>query len=441
MKRLVLSCLVAGAVLLATIAGLERARHQWDLTAESSLSLSATTKSVVGSVGRKVQITAFLDRNLPGRAESAALLERYRRLNRRISYRLRDPSNATGLAQRLGVDPVFGGVALQSGSRVERAPTVTEQDVTAGLARIVRGTTATVCFASGHGEADRNATTAAGYSRAAAVLTSNGYKVQTVDLLSATVIPPVCRVMVLAAPTAPLGTAASAALSAFLVGDGRALVTADPESTVDLSPLTRPWGVGFERGIAVEGDADHHLPGDPLSIVVSSYSTANPIAHRLAPTVFPGAEALVADDAPARGRTVSVIARTTKVAYLEKDPAAFHFDPGVDTGGPLDLVVATDQSRTDQGHVHRTRIVVAAEGDWASNAFIDLAGNSRLLVQSLDWLTLDEDLVTVSANIPALRPLPLTDRRRSYALFMAVAIIPLFLLLVFASTWAVRRGR
>lgn len=441
MRRLVVAAGAAALLVALALGLLERTRRQWDLTSNQSLSLSSTSKDVVRSLHRRVQITAFLDRSIPGRAESAALLERYRRLNPRISYRLRDPAGAAALAQRLGIDPVFGGIALQSGDRIERAPTVTEQDITAGLARIVRNNHALVCLTSGHGEPDPAATTPNGIADAVALLRSNGYRMKTADLLTSTVVPAECRAVVVTNPTAPLGDKAVAALARFLENDGRALVLSDPESTADPTPVTKPWGIGFVRGIVAEGDDDHHLPGDPLSVVVTKYGSASPVVTRLAPTLFPGAEGLDAAETSASGRTVALLARSTAASFLEKDPVAFHFDDGTDVPGPITIVAAVDQSRVQAGRVHRTRLVAAGEADWMTNAFVGQAGNGRLLVQSLDWLTLDEDLVSVSANIPPYRPLPLTDRRRSYALFMAVGVMPLALLLVFGSIWAVRRGR
>jgi hypothetical protein len=440
MRRLAVTAVVAAVVLVVGLGGLERTRRQVDLTAERSLSLSAVSKDVVSHVRKPVSVTAFIDRTSAGRAEAAGLLERYRRLNRRITFRLRDPDDAPGLAQRLGIDAVFGGVALQMGSAVERGPTVTEQDVTAGLARLVRGTSATVCFATGHGEVDVGSTVSAGGSAAAALLRSNGYRVQTVDLLSGSSVPPACRALVLARPTGMLG-AAGGVVAAWLAGGGRALVTVDPESVVDVRAVTEPYRIVPERGVVLEGDDGRHLPGDPLTPVITRWESGNPLVRRLPPVVLPGAQGLLVREGTSEGMTVNVLGRTTAAAYLERDPAVFDFAPGVDVSGPVALVAAADASSITAGVVTRTRLVVVAEGDWMTNGFLDQAGNGRLLVQSLDWLTLDEDLVTVSANIPSVRPLTVTDRRRQYALFLSAVAVPLFVVLCGSVVWAWRRGR
>jgi hypothetical protein len=440
MRRLVLTAVGAVVALVLVVGLLERTRRQVDLTAERSLSLSAVSKDVVAHVRKPVSVTAFLDRTSAGRAEAAGLLERYRRLNRRITFRLRDPDDAPGLAQRLGIDPVFGGVALQMGTAVERGPTVTEQDVTAGMARLLRGTAATVCFATGHGEVDLGSAASAGGSAAAALLRSNGYTVQPVDLLAGSSVPAACRALVLARPTGALGLAGGV-VAAWLAGGGRALVTVDPESTVDVRAVTEPYRIVPERGVVLEGDDGRHLPGDPLTPVITRWEAGNPLVRRLPPVVLPGAQGLSVQAGARDGMSVSVLGRTTEASYLERDPTVFDFTPGADVRGPVALVAAADASSITGEVVTRTRLVVVAEGDWMTNGFLDQAGNGRLLVQSLDWLTLDEDLVTVSANIPSVRPLTVTDARRRYALFLSAVAMPLFVVLCGLVVWAWRRGR
>jgi ABC-type uncharacterized transport system involved in gliding motility auxiliary subunit len=91
--------------------------------------------------------------------------------------------------------------------------------------------------------------------------------------------------------------------------------------------------------------------------------------------------------------------------------------------------------------VRRTRVVVVGDVDFATNDFVDQAGNAALLVRSLDWLTLGEDLVTVSANLARPRPLDLTAGRLSYARFLTAVLVPALFLLAGAVVWAVRRSR
>ena len=415
----------------------EHTERAFDLTAERSLSLTSQSVRIAHAVRRPVRISAFLRRSEGGRSEAAALLDRYRRENRRIAYRVLDPDDSPGEASRMDVDPIVGGLVLVMGKQVEHAPTVTEQDVTAGLARLLRARSATVCALAGHGEPGTDSTVNDGLSVGAELLTNNGYRVRTVDLLVERALPEGCDAILLVRPTAPLGDAEQT-IATYLAAGGRALVLTDPVSTVDLNPVIQPYGLGIDRGIVVERDPDSHLPGDTITPVVHTYRDASPVARRLPPTVFPGVQRVTTASDNGRGLSVAGFARTSPASFLSRQ-AQPAFDPEHDERGPIVVAASADRSRTEGGRVRRTRVVVVGDSDFASNAFIREAGNSRLLVQALDWVTLQEDLVSVSANLPALRPLALTDARRRYLLFLTAGVIPGLFLLGGAMVWAVRR--
>ena len=441
-RRLAASVVVV-VVLIGVDIAADRSRRLVDLTETRSLTLSEQTKDVVDRLDRldrRVRITAVLARRDPGRAPAVSLLDRYRRLNRRISVRVVDPSAAPGEVRRLGVDPVLGGLAVTAGDRNEIAATASEQDITSALARLQRERKPMVCFTSGHGEASPSATTQDGLSFVVETLGRNGYQVGGVDLLNVTEVPVSCEGVVVAKPTAPLGDAASV-LSRYLEGGGRLLALTDPESDVDLSALLAPYGLGTSRGIVLETDESLRFPEDPTRPIVLRYQSPSPIVRRLAPTFFPGAQAVtVAPEADqAEGVTAVPVASTSGRSFLEREPLVPSFDPIVDLQGPVAVVAASDRSFVDGGRITRTRVVVTGDTDFATNAFVGEAGNSALVVRSLDWLTLEEDLVTVSPNVPTLRLLQLTSARLQYARLLAVAVIPGLFLLLGALVWAARR--
>src|SRR5205823_1800230 len=134
--------------------------------------------------------------------------------------------------------------------------------------------------------------------------------------------------------------------------------------------------------------------------------------------------------------------RTSGGSYLEREPQGVsRFDPGRDVRGPITLAAAADKSTNLETTVRRTRVVVVGDVDFATNAFIAQAGNGELLLRAVDWAALEKDLVAVSANLPAVRPIDLTEGRLGYARVLLAAIVPGFFLLGGAVVWALRRGR
>ncbi|HMC52381.1 MAG TPA: GldG family protein [Acidimicrobiales bacterium] len=439
-RLLVLATVLAGVVVLGFLT--DRVHGEIDLTAGHSLSLSKETKDVLGHVHHQVRITAFLLRSDPSRAQAASLLARYRGRNHWIAYRVLDPTETPGEAARLDIDPTEGGVALSMGGLVERAPTVTESDLTSGIARLLRHHPAALCITTGHGEPSIDESGRAGLGTLAGLLASNGYRVQSVDLLVHPSVPSSCDGLVIVNPTSPLGPAQQA-VADYLAAGGRTVVLNDPASTVDLTPLLQPYGMAVVHGIVLEGDDGSRLPGDPLSPVVHDFTSSSPVVRHLPPVVLPTAEAVLTASEPGRGLSVAPLAATSRLSFLSRRPSATgtRFDPAVDLRGPINLGGAADLVANEGGRVRRTRVVALGDSDFATNGLIGEGGNARLLVQSVDWVTLEEGLVSVSTNIPELRPLALTEARLRYLRFVAAGVVPSLFLLAGGMVWAFRRGR
>ncbi|MBV8690993.1 MAG: Gldg family protein [Actinobacteria bacterium] len=434
---------VAALVVLAVLGGLaDRTHHLFDLTSTNALTLTKQTRDVLHGVHHKVEVTAFIARTESGRSEAAALLQRYRRINRLVTFKVVDPADAPALLQRLKVDPTVDAVAASTGSHVARAPTITEQDVTSVIAQVVRNVNATLCAATGHGEPDPGGEDPTGMASAMRLLELNSYKVRSVDLLTDPRVPESCSVLLLAAPTAALGRAEDA-IKTYLAGNGRAVVLADPLSTIDLSPLLAPYRLSIQRGIAVDPGPDAHMPDDPATLLVRTYSSANPMVRRLPPTQFPAAEGIaVGDVTDAGGLSAVPVIQTSDRGYLETNPDHRGFTPGEDHKGPVTLVAAADLSHVaGPEKIIRSRVAVFGDVDFATNNFIGNGGNARLFVQAVDWAALTEDLVPLNANIPAYRPLDLTSARTRYALVLSSGVVPALFLLAGAWVWALRRRR
>src|SRR5207244_1640778 len=178
---------------------------------------------------------------------------------------------------------------------------------------------------AGHGEPGMDSTVSDGLSLGNDLLKQNGYRVRTVDLLVEPALPDGCDALLLVRPTAPLGDAQQI-IATYLASGGRALVLADPVSTVDLNPVLEPYGLGIDRGIVVERDPDSHLPGDTITPVVHTYRDASPVARRLPPTLFPGVQRVTTASDTGHGLSVAGFARTSPASFLSRQ-AQPAFDP------------------------------------------------------------------------------------------------------------------
>jgi hypothetical protein len=445
MRRLVVTLAAVVAAVVAVNVGVSRARVGWDLTEERSATLSDESLRVLSAVHRPVRLTAFFARDDLGRVSAATLLNRYRRANHRVSWRILDPAVAAGEAVRLGV-PTSGSVAVERGRDVELAQDAIEIDITSAIARLVRGRSGTICFAIGHGEPSIDDTGPRGLATVSGVLHGNAYALRSVDLLAGEPLDG-CDALVLAAPQAALGEVVAGAVKAYLRASGKALVLGDARPPVDLSAITGDWGITFTSGIVEEGDPSSRVANDPTAPIVSRYYAANPAVRGLPETFFPGAQAVAVQ--PVEGRpslSTGPVAATSPSAYLERGGDEGVLDPDIDVPGPIGVGAAADDSSVEgaQGprpRINRTRLFALGDVDFATNAYVRQGGNARLVLQAVDWLTQPEPLVSAVPHFPKLRELRLTEARSRYILFLTTGVVPGLFLLAGAMVWAVRRGR
>ncbi|HUS62624.1 MAG TPA: Gldg family protein, partial [Acidimicrobiales bacterium] len=363
--------LVTAAVLVALVAVdglLQTTRRSFDLTAERTLTLTDQTLEVARAVKDRVEITALIPRT-ERRAEAASLLGRYRQANRRISWTIVDPIESPGRLRALGVDPIVDAVAIRRGSDIEKGPTLSEQDVTSALARIVRDRSPAACFSAGHGEAAIDDSTEVGLASMADQLRANGYRPSAVDLVRGDV-PSDCDVLIVLAPVAGVPSG----LDAWLDKGRPALVLTDPgdAGSAEVFDVVRGYGIDVRRGAVLEGDPEQRLLDDLSTALPRDHRSASPVARRLPPVLFPGAWGLVESSLPSAFAepTVVPVVRTSTLSYLETDPANASFDPESDLAGPVTLVMAADVSENVGGRVRRTRLVVTGDADFATNTFI-----------------------------------------------------------------------
>ena len=438
--RVWLSLLLLAVLVVGDVAA-HRERRIVDLTAEDSLSLTSQTKEVVGQVKERTTVHVFLPADDPDRAAAGPLLLRYERLNRRISAKIKEPSDAPGDVRRFGLDPALGGVAVQKGDAFEIADTVTEQDVTGAIVRLLRGRRRNLCTTTGHGEALFSDEGPQGLSEAGRILLSNGYTIQPIDLLGDGVVPPACDGLVVVNPISDLGSAAGA-IDTYLAAEGRMLMLTDPISDIDLNPVLKPYGLSVQRGIVFETEQESALPDDPTTPIVRRFTAGHPAARKVPPAYFPGVQAVEVE--PSRteeGLITARLADTSESSFLEQRPLTPEFDADEDKRGPITVAAAAEKMRVEGDSAKRTRIVVVGDFDFASNSVVTQAGNSALLLRALDWLTASDDEVLLSTNLPRYRPLALTKAQLGYARGLAAGIVPALFLLAGALVWALRRGR
>jgi len=85
------------------------------------------------------------------------------------------------------------------------------------------------------------------------------------------------------------------------------------------------------------------------------------------------------------------------------------------------------------------RFVVVGSSSWVANTYLRLAGNRDLFLNMMNWLSADEDLISIRPREPDDRRLTMTANQMRLAFYSSVLAIPLLILASGLSVWWKRR--
>ncbi len=448
------------AVLAAVNFLANRYDKSYDATANKQYSLSDQTIKVVKNLKNPVTITYFDEQSRFPQARD--LLERYSSLSPKLKVEYVDPVKKPQLAKSAGYRRDVT-LLVDSGTKKEEAKSLSEEEITGALIRSLKTGERTACFVSGSGEHSIDDTDRGGYAAVKDALTRNNYKTRTISLLQATPaagqtpaagaspapgkieVPKDCTLLVVAGPQHEYIQPEVDAIKAYVEGGGHALLMLDPPLNVGRSPvadnatleaLLQSWGVTVDKDLALDTSGIGQVFGlGPEVPLVASYDS-HPIVNQMkdVATCFPLARTL--DIKNGDKTSVQKLFSTGENSYATTDlsSGSIRLDPKKDRKGPLTLAAAGTYNGNPQG-----RFVVVGSSLWAGNNFIRFNGNRDLFLNMVNWLTADEDLISIRPKSPEDRPLNISPQKVNMLFWLSVVIFPLGVVAFGMVTWWKRR--
>jgi ABC-type uncharacterized transport system involved in gliding motility auxiliary subunit len=409
-----------------------------DVTSNKQFTLSDETKKVTGNLKGDVTIYYF------GRSDSydqaRDMLDRYKNLSPKIKVDYIDPDKKPDVARVEGAT-AMGDIVLDNGVKKETAKGLTEEELTGALVRVQKNGAKTICFVNGDGEHTLDDTGRDGYSTLKDALGKNNYKTDTISLIEKPDVPKTCSVVVVGGPKHDYLQPAIDSLKTFVTGGGRVIVNFDPVlnlpqqkmgETPNLAALVEQWGITPNGDVILDLSSASRLFGQ-ISPVVGSYEQ-HPITRVMADnaTVFPLARSLEVKS-PAQK-----LFSTSADSYSLTNPKLPIKDSDLATAkkGPFVLgAVSTVGSGANEG-----RIVVVGSSTWIANNILSApVANRDLILNMMNWLTSDEDLISIRPKAPQDRRLNVTGSAMRIMFLTSVIFLPLIVIFSGVSVWWKRR--
>jgi ABC-type uncharacterized transport system involved in gliding motility auxiliary subunit len=154
------------------------------------------------------------------------------------------------------------------------------------------------------------------------------------------------------------------------------------------------------------------------------------------PTGFPLARSLEVKNGDKT--TVDKLFSTTDNSFATTNLASAEIKQTKDDmKGPMVLGAAgTYNTGKENGN---GRFVVVGNSGWVANGFLRFNGNRDLFLNMMNWLSSDEDLISIRPKEPEDRRLNMTARQMSMVFYESVVFIPLLIVLAGVGVWWRRR--
>jgi ABC-type uncharacterized transport system involved in gliding motility auxiliary subunit len=447
--------LFIGVLALVNYLG-DQHQKRFDVTTEHMHSLGDESVKVLGELKDDVHVKAFYP--LPEERDLRELLQLYSQQNGRVSVEFIDPDKQPTLAQQYQVtvygrmvNPLtreqraFGTLILDKGKgrveRIEKQDTVTEEDVTNALMKLVKGEEKTIYFVEGHGEKAIDGTDRNGYQVANSALGKDGYKVKTLSLVREEKVPADASAVAMVGPATEPFPQEMEKLDAYLNTGGSVLLMLDPPpGGASLKDFTQKWSVAVGDNRVIDLTGMGQLLGEgPASPLVTRYGEHKIVERFNLMTYFPLARSVAPAKEPAAGVSAQPLIETADQSWGWHDLTSNEvrsFDPKLDLKGPVPIATVVTKDVADG---KKARMIVFGDSDFAKNANFSNQGNGNLFLNTVKWLARDENFISIKTKSPMDRPLTITESGGRTVGILLVFLFPGAVLLSGILVWARRR--
>jgi len=436
--------MVIAAVVVANILA-DRYNKSYDSTANKRYSLSDQTGKIVKGLKQDAVITYF-NRSTRFR-EGKDLLDQYANLSPKLKVKYVDPDKDPGLAREYGIRS-FGTAVVQIGSKREEAKSMTEEGITGAFIRNLKNSSRTVCFAAGSGEHQLDDSNREGMSKFKEVLAKDSYDTKSVDLLSKAEVPSDCTTLVIAGPTKTYEQPEVDAIKKYVESGGRALFMLDPPLKLGheeianndaLTNLLQSWGVTLNKDLILDLNPLGQIAGvGPQVALVTTYAS-QPIVDQLRGTAtgFPLSRSLEIKNTDKTSVQKLFDTSSTSIATTNLSSPSIDTNDPKNKKGPLTLGAAGTYNTGKENS--QGRFVVVGSSTWAANRFIDFNGNDDLASNTVNWLSSDEDLISIRPKAPEDRRITMTSGQLSWVRATSQFALPFVIVVLGVGVWWKRR--
>ena len=402
-------------IALGVITSRPRFDKTFDLSRDKTNTLSDQTIKAIETLAKKdveLKVIAFFSEgssqpdqaSQPFRDLIGLYLARGAKMS--IEYVNPDRDNLRANAEKL---TSANTVIFKLGQQENRITTFTEEKITNALIAVLKEGSKKIYFTTGHGEGQLAGSEAEGFDLINQELKNNRFEVANINILDTGKIPGDASVVVIAGPKYDLKDLELNALNEYVSNGGSLFAMIDALTPVtNINKLLNRYGLSFDSDFVIlrPDDPNVRLMGQNNAIV-ADFDEFSPVTKDFA-----------------RKSNVAVLFQNTRtVSEITNNEAKFKVSLIGKTAGSTTVKVKNVNSKTDLGGItpdrleqgsfavmgtatgkaenKEVRIAAFGSAQFATNKGAQLPEHRDLLMNSMSWLTQDDDFI-------AIRPRDLT---------------------------------
>ncbi len=332
-----------------------------------------------------------------------------------------------------------------------------EQKLTNAIVQTVKGEKKKIYFVIGHGELQLSDTGRKGYSNVKQLLSESRYQVEELAIVNKEKIPEDAESLVIISPKSNLMDHEIKLIESYLNAGGKVLVLIDPDSSLSVKKLISQYGVVWneKKTIFENNILQRMMQGSPLMPIVVQYDSSHSITQQMRqPTLFVVSTPVSKSKDLPKDITATELFSTSsnslEVSFSVKGDK-YQLETKGARRGPISLAVAISkkikneeeksENKTEDKKEKEARLVVVGDSDFAMNQFIGNLTNSDLFQNIINWLTEDEDLISIRPKELGESKFDITEMKFKVINLASVAFAPLLMFIFAIGVYISRRRK
>ena len=450
----IISTVAVLAIIVFVLLISDKHHHRFDFTKNKKHSLADQTINILKKLDVKVKATAFFSKGFPQEQQARDLLTQYQYTNPRFSFEIIDPDKRPTVAKEYEISAA-GVIVVECGTKKEKVRDITEEALTNGIVKVTTAGKKKVYFVTGHNELSIDERGGKGISLFKDSLEKEVYEAKTLDFAKDKSVPMDAAAVVVAGPEKPFAPQELEILKTWLNNGGRAFILLGISSTKDLNGLLSQFAFKIGDDMVID-EVSMLFGGDAATLAIlppDGYGNHAIVEKFRMRCFFPLTRSITTEPSRIQGAVLSELAFSSQAAYAESNiemlkKGKYKFDKKEDRAGRMCVAAAgtypaaqaaspPDKSAAKPAG-KEGRIVVWGSSMALNNSTINEGGNRDFALNSVGWLSEEENLISIRPKDEKAAPITM-DLRQMALVFISVLLVPAFI--VFMGIWVKIRRR